>query len=46
MPPVRLMQGDQVLEETVELFRANSRTPHARSGDLRAQIAGNFTGER
>ncbi|MBV9270039.1 MAG: hydantoinase B/oxoprolinase family protein, partial [Candidatus Eremiobacteraeota bacterium] len=46
VPPVRLMQGDQVLQETVELFRANSRTPHARSGDLRAQIAGNVTGER
>ena len=27
-------------------FRANSRTPEARSGDLRAQIAGNVTGER
>src|SRR5947209_11295340 len=45
VPPIRLMRDDQVLEETVELFRANSRTPQARSGDLRAQIAGNFTGE-
>ncbi len=25
---------------------ANSRTPHERSGDLRAQVAGNYTGER
>lgn len=33
-------------ESTVELFEANSRTPHARAGDLRAQVAGNITGER
>lgn len=46
VPPVRLMRADEVVEETVELFRANSRTPQARSGDLRAQIAGNYTGER
>jgi len=46
VPPIRLMRDDEVVEETVELFRANSRTPQARSGDLRAQIAGNFTGER
>ena len=34
------------LDEVVALFRANSRTPEARSGDLRAQVAGNYTGER
>jgi len=44
--PMRLMIGDRVNEETVELIRANSRTPEARSGDLKAQIAGNVTGER
>jgi N-methylhydantoinase B len=33
-------------DETVALFRANSRTPETRSGDLRAQLAGNVTGER
>ena len=44
--PMRLMIGDRVSEETVELIRANSRTPEARSGDLKAQIAGNVTGER
>ena len=32
--------------EIVALFRANSRTPDARIGDLRAQVAGNYTGER
>ncbi len=46
VPPIRLVRADRIVEETVELFRANSRTPEARSGDLRAQIAGNFTGER
>ena len=46
VPPMRLMRDDRVVDETVALFRANSRTPEARSGDLRAQIAGNFTGER
>ncbi len=44
--PMRLVLDDRVLDETVGLFRANSRTPDARSGDLRAQVAGNYTGER
>jgi len=44
--PVRLMRDNEVCVEIVELIRANSRTPHARSGDLKAQIAGNITGER
>jgi N-methylhydantoinase B len=46
VPPLRLVAADQVVGETVALFRANSRTPEARSGDLRAQVAGNYTGER
>jgi N-methylhydantoinase B len=46
MPPMRLMRDDRVVAGTVELFRANSRTPQTRSGDLRAQLAGNVTGER
>src|ERR1700722_18425742 len=46
IPPLRLMRDDQILDETIGLLRANSRTPHARSGDLRAQIAGNIVGER
>jgi N-methylhydantoinase B len=44
--PMRLMIDDLVNEETVALIRGNSRTPDARSGDLKAQIAGNVTGER
>jgi N-methylhydantoinase B len=46
VPPMRLMREDRVVAETVALFRANSRTPDASGGDLRAQIAGNYTGER
>jgi N-methylhydantoinase B len=46
VPPMRLMREDRVVAETFGLFRANSRTPDACSGDLRAQIAGNYTGER
>jgi N-methylhydantoinase B len=46
VPPTRLVRDDDVLDEVVALFCANSRTPQARSGDLRAQIAGNYTGER
>ncbi len=45
-PPMVLCAHDRVLPATVELFKANSRTPEARGGDLRAQIAGNLTGER
>jgi N-methylhydantoinase B len=44
--PTILMRGDRVVDETVELLMANSRTPEARAGDLRAQIAGNVVGER
>jgi N-methylhydantoinase B len=46
LPPLRLVRDDRVSGEIVAIFRASSRTPHARSGDLRAQIAGNYTGER
>jgi N-methylhydantoinase B len=46
VPPMRLVEDDRALPSTVALFGANSRTPEARSGDLRAQTAGNYTGER
>ena len=44
--PTLLMRADQVVDETIELIRSNSRTPESRAGDLRAQIAGNVVGER
>ncbi|MFY9719616.1 MAG: hydantoinase B/oxoprolinase family protein [Candidatus Cybelea sp.] len=46
VPPLRLMRDDRLVDETVALFRAGSRTPAASAGDLRAQVAGNYTGER
>lgn len=44
--PTLLVRDDRVVGDTVDLLRANSRTPEARAGDLRAQIAGNNVGER
>jgi N-methylhydantoinase B len=46
VPPIRLVRADRIEAGTVALFQANSRTPAARAGDLRAQIAGNVIGER
>lgn len=46
LPPVRLVRDDRVDDQIVAIVRAGSRTPDARSGDLRAQVAGNYTGER
>ncbi len=46
VPPMRLVEHDEPVAAAIALFRANSRTPDARSGDLRAQMAGNYTGER
>jgi N-methylhydantoinase B len=46
VPPMPLMRENRIVEETVAPFCAASRTPEERRGDLRAQIAGNYTGER
>jgi N-methylhydantoinase B len=46
VPPIRLVRRGTIDDSTVALFEANSRTPAARAGDLRAQIAGNVIGER
>ena len=46
LPPVKLVENDEVCEEIVNLVCANSRTPDERRGDLAAQIAANRTGIR
>jgi N-methylhydantoinase B len=46
VPPIRLVRADELDAGVVALFQANSRTPAARAGDLRAQNAGNNNGER
>ena len=46
MNPVQLMRRNEFLKETVSLFASNSRSPVERTGDLKAQVAANITGER
>ena len=46
IPPSLLVEDDAILPSAVDWLASNSRTPAARAGDLRAQVAGNFTGER
>jgi N-methylhydantoinase B len=45
LPPVKLMVGNRFQDDIAQIICANSRTPAARMGDLRAQIAGNLRGE-
>jgi N-methylhydantoinase B len=45
LPPVKLMVGNRFQEDIAQIICANSRTPTARMGDLRAQLAGNLRGE-
>ena len=44
--PTPLMRNGEFVNETVEFFRSNTRTPVERIGDLKAQVAANLTGER
>ncbi len=45
LPPVKLIVRHTFQEDIAQIICANSRTPTARMGDLRAQIAGNLRGE-
>lgn len=45
LPPVKLMVGNRFQEDMAQIICANSRTPAACMGDLRAQVAGNLRGE-
>src|SRR5918994_1371102 len=45
IPPVRLVQGGEYVEDVLDLLLANVRTPAIRRGDLRAQIAANNIAE-
>jgi N-methylhydantoinase B len=44
IPPVRLVRGEKLDGDLMELILANVRTPQERSGDLWAQIAANQRG--
>jgi len=39
IPPVRLCRGGRIVEETLDLFLANTRVSEERRGDLDAQLA-------
>ncbi|THE63243.1 hydantoinase B/oxoprolinase family protein [Salinadaptatus halalkaliphilus] len=43
IPPVKLFEGGDVVEDVMDLILANVRTPEERRGDLRAQQAANET---
>jgi N-methylhydantoinase B len=45
IPPVRLVQGGEYVQDVLDLLLANIRTPNIRRGDLRAQIAANNIAE-
>lgn len=46
IPPVKLVEGGRVNEDLLRLITRNTRTPKARRGDLKAQIAANLLGGR
>ena len=46
IPPVKLVKRRKIDRELTNLILSNVRTPHARLGDLRAQIAANLRGEK
>jgi N-methylhydantoinase B len=46
LPPVRVIRAGEVQEDIVDLIALNSRLPHERMGDLRAQFAANRVGVR
>ncbi|PYB68308.1 hypothetical protein DMB44_04490 [Thermoplasma sp. Kam2015] len=46
LDPVFLMRNDRFNEDLISIFSSNSRNPYERIGDIKAQVAANYTGER
>jgi N-methylhydantoinase B len=46
IPPIKLVQGGQILPDVFRLILAQIRSKHETAGDFRAQIAANHTGAR
>lgn len=46
MPPVKLLDGGDLVSDVLDIVLLNSRTPRERDGDIKAQIATNATGVR
>src|SRR5262245_974417 len=44
IPPIRLVRGDVLVDDVLELVLANVRTPDIRRADLLAQVAANAVG--
>jgi len=44
--PTHIVVANSFVEPTLRIFASNTRTPRERLGDLRAQAAANFVGER
>lgn len=46
LDPVFLMRRDEFQRDVISIIASNSRNPYQRHGDIKAQAAANFTGER
>ncbi len=46
LEPAYLVRKSEIVEKTVARFSSHSRTPRERKGDIKAQVAANFTGAR
>ncbi|MGB9733739.1 MAG: hydantoinase B/oxoprolinase family protein [Conexivisphaera sp.] len=46
MNPVFLMRNNEFQRDIISMIASNSRDPYQRYGDIKAQAAANFTGER
>ncbi|MFW6104586.1 MAG: hydantoinase B/oxoprolinase family protein [Candidatus Bipolaricaulota bacterium] len=46
IPPVKLVKEGKINDEILRFILINVRTPREREGDLRAQIAANYTGKK
>jgi len=46
IPPIKLVSKRRILGDILRFILANSRTPRIRRGDLLAQLAANWTGEK
>ncbi|MBS3788990.1 hydantoinase B/oxoprolinase family protein [Candidatus Bipolaricaulota bacterium] len=46
IPPVKLVKEGKINDEILRFILTNVRTPREREGDLRAQIAANYTGKK
>jgi N-methylhydantoinase B len=46
IPPVKLVEKGEVSDDIIRFILSNVRTSEEREGDLRAQVAANFTGRK